>query len=64
LAAAGIQPSTLGADVLLGIDILKAFTFTYRGPRGLRDFTLSAEDAAPPWRDQGPHSHGSTYRVR
>ena len=54
LAAAGIQPNTLGADVLLGIDILKEFTFTYRGEHGLREFTLSAEDAAPPRQDQGP----------
>jgi hypothetical protein len=64
LAAAGIQPSTLGADVLLGIDILKAFTFTYRGPHGFRDFTLSAEEEAPPWEDLGLHSHGRSYRVR
>ncbi len=45
LAAAGIQPSTLGADVLLGIDVLQEFTFTYRGEHGLREFTLSAQDA-------------------
>jgi predicted aspartyl protease len=54
LAAAGIQPNTLGADVLLGIDILKEFTFTYRGEHGLSEFTLSAEDAAPPRPDPAP----------
>lgn len=54
LAAAGIQPSTLGADVLLGIDILREFTFTYRGEHGLREFTLSAGDAALPRPDPGP----------
>lgn len=55
LAAAGIKPNTLGADVILGLDILRAFTFTYRGPRSLSDFTLFLEDAAPPWDDRGRH---------
>jgi gag-polyprotein putative aspartyl protease len=55
LGAAGIKPSTLGADVILGLDILRAFTFTYRGPRSLSDFTLFLEDAAPPWDDRGRH---------
>jgi predicted aspartyl protease len=55
LGAAGIKPSTLGADVILGLDILRAFTFTYRGPRSLSDFTLALEDAAQPWDDRGRH---------
>lgn len=55
LAAAGIKPNTLGADVILGLDILRAFTFTYRGPRSLSDFTLSLDDATPPWDDRGRH---------
>jgi hypothetical protein len=55
LGAAGIRPSTLGADVILGLDILRAFTFTYRGPRSQSDFTLFLEDAAPPWDDRGRH---------
>jgi predicted aspartyl protease len=55
LGAAGIRPNTLGADVILGLDILRAFTFTYRGPRSLSDFTLFLEDAAPPWDDRGRH---------
>jgi predicted aspartyl protease len=58
LAAAGIKPNTLGADVILGLDILRAFTFTYRGPRHLSDFTLFLEDAAPPWDDRGRHVAG------
>jgi hypothetical protein len=40
--AGGVRPSTPGADVIIGNDILKKFTFTYRGP--LNDFLLSAED--------------------
>ena len=61
LAAAGIKPNTLGADVILGLDVLRAFTFTYRGPRSLSDFTLVLDDAAPPWDDRGRHvaRHGS-----
>ena len=55
LAAAGIKPNTLGADVILGLDVLRAFTFTYRGPRSQSDFTLFLEDAAPPWDDRGRH---------
>jgi predicted aspartyl protease len=55
LAAAGIKPNTLGADVILGLDVLRAFTFTYRGPRSLSDFTLVLDDAAPPWDDRGRH---------
>jgi hypothetical protein len=55
LAAAGIKPNTLGADVILGLDILRAFTFTYRGPRSQSDFTLFLEDSAPPWDDRGGH---------
>jgi predicted aspartyl protease len=58
LAAAGIKPNTLGADVILGLDILRAFTFTYRGQRHLSDFTLFLEDAAPPWDDRGRHVAG------
>jgi gag-polyprotein putative aspartyl protease len=61
LAAAGIKPNTLGADVILGLDILRAFTFTYRGPRSQSDFTLFFEDSEPPWDDRGRHvaRHGS-----
>ena len=55
MGAAGIKPSTLGADVILGLDILRAFTFTYRGPRSQSDFTLFLEDAAPAWDDRGRH---------
>ena len=55
LGVAGIKPSTLGADVILGLDILRAFTFTYRGPRSQSDFTLFLEDAAPAWDDRGRH---------
>ena len=55
LAAAGIKPNTLGADVILGLDVLRAFTFTYRGPRSLSDFTLVLDDAEPPWDDRGRH---------
>jgi predicted aspartyl protease len=58
LAAAGIKPNTLGADVILGLDVLRAFTFTYRGPRQLSDFTLFLEDSAPPWDDRGRHVAG------
>jgi len=58
LAAAGIKPNTLGADVILGLDVLRAFTFTYRGQRHLSDFTLAFDDAAPPWDDRGRHVAG------
>jgi predicted aspartyl protease len=58
LAAAGLKPNTLGADVILGLDILRAFSFTYRGPRHLSDFTLLLEDAAAPWDDRGRHVAG------
>jgi hypothetical protein len=40
--AGGVRPSTRGADVIIGNDILKKLTFTYRGP--LRDFILSSDD--------------------
>jgi predicted aspartyl protease len=48
VAAAGVRPSTHGADVIIGLDILQEFTFTYRGPRRLSDFTLLLEDPATP----------------
>jgi predicted aspartyl protease len=65
VVAAGVQPSTHGADVLIGLDILQEFTFTYRGPRSLSNFTLFIEDTAPPpWPDQGPQDDGGAYRVR